>query len=387
MSSLLAIKKLAGASALAVGSGYTGAVIYGSSDEVTRGILGQHLPGYHNSVEAYQILKSMGETVWSKIGGQLKVLWSSRPNSAGIFERHVGEHEVLTHEVTSDIEAKTLVRMKELQEKYLKELEVLRARLQKEQDESFAKELSRKEEMEYALSAAKREQQSLFALELEKILEDERQLRISSQNELMSRIDELEMRTEQILRKYTEVLNAGSISTIIECLALIAGGEATAKKHVLLRALNSMMERAEGDLVRGVCRSLISTTQRMPTKGIDRPSLVSEFYRRRSLAEIYSDFDGTQWFHIFPLFRRLNGTFLSLLKGETIEAKYVSGQLSLVESLIKRGDLEGALRATNDLSGWPRIVLKDWMDRCRRLLELEQGLMALKSYHLAIRID
>ena len=42
--------------------------------------------------------------------------------------------------------------------------------------------------------------------------------------------------------------------------------------------------------------------------------------------------------------------------------------------MLEEGDLDGAAREMNTLQGWASVLSKDWLQDCRKVLEVRQAL-------------
>jgi mitofilin len=58
-----------------------------------------------------------------------------------------------------------------------------------------------------------------------------------------------------------------------------------------------------------------------------------------------------------------------LALGQDVEAV-----LARTEVLLEEGDLDAAAREMNGLQGWAKVLSKDWLGECRRVLEVRQAL-------------
>jgi len=52
----------------------------------------------------------------------------------------------------------------------------------------------------------------------------------------------------------------------------------------------------------------------------------------------------------------------------------VEAVLARTEALLEEGDLDFAAREMNSLQGWAKVLSKDWLSECRRVLEVKQAL-------------
>ncbi|PJF18742.1 MICOS complex subunit MIC60 [Paramicrosporidium saccamoebae] len=385
---LVALKKLTLASAVAVGGGYTGAVVYGSKDDDRRNLFEAYVPGYAQGVQVYQKLQSASHSAVQKLRNSFKSSAADQSPS-GSLEVLIKEREILLSTMSAmaaDLEARNILQLKELHEKYTTELDVWRGKYQKEQEENYVKEVARQEELDRAMAAFKMEQEIRYAAEIERVVDTERQTRLQRQRELALRIEDIDTRTSELLKKYREALLSDRLSNVVECIGLVSRDSLLHEKRILESSLIAIMERSEADFTRAICGSLLTTVKNIPEEGLDKKAFVDEMCHLRPLAEYYADFTGSSLVHLFPSLSRLYDSLASLLTGPSKIRMTVADQLSAAEIYLQQGDLAGALMAVNEIEGWSRVALKDWMSQARQILELEQGLNALRSYLVAIRI-
>ena len=58
----------------------------------------------------------------------------------------------------------------------------------------------------------------------------------------------------------------------------------------------------------------------------------------------------------------------------TFQGGDVEAVLARTEVLLEEGDLDAAAREMNGLQGWAKVLSKDWLGECRRVLEVRQAL-------------
>lgn len=394
---LVVAKKMAVASAMAVGSGYTGAVVYGSKDEHAKGLMERYLPGYSDATAVYQRAGALVGRLLAAPKTTPADGTGADPHASKSLEALMREREVLLStmaRMAADFEARHVAQLREVQSKYTRELDEWRGRLLAEKEESLARELVRKEELDAAVASYKMEQEFRLSAEIERVLEAERQARVQRQHELAAMIEELEARTSQLVQKYRQTMKSGSLATVVESLGLVLGDShghghgVLSNRDLLLRNLHTISARSEEEaFVRSVCESLLGTVRQVPASGLDRGELRRELQSLQPAALEYADFAaGSTWLEIFLPVRAARDLASRLLGRAPSMRDATQSTLRAVDAFIQEGDLENALRTANQIDGWPRVVLKEWIGHCRRILELEQGLSLLRSYLLAVRL-
>lgn len=71
-------------------------------------------------------------------------------------------------------------------------------------------------------------------------------------------------------------------------------------------------------------------------------------------------------------------------KGGLATGGDVESVLSRTEMLLEEGDLDGAAREVNGLEGWPRVLSRDWLGECRRVLEVRQAVDVSSSLYFML---
>lgn len=152
--------------------------------------------------------------------------------------------------------------------------------------------------------------------------------------------------------------------------AVRAAYESPEQPKPFLRELAALKEVADGDeLVRAAIASInprayqkgVST----PTQLIDRFRRVSDEVRKASLLPEDAGVAGhaASWILSKVLFRKKGLTL-----GDDVESI-----LTRTETYLEEGNIDNAAREMNQLSGWARVLAKDWLREARLLLEVQQA--------------
>ncbi|CAZ80623.1 unnamed protein product [Tuber melanosporum] len=236
----------------------------------------------------------------------------------------------------------------------------------------------RNELLEQAIAMKKK-----WIREIEGRVESERNGRLGKLKELSGFIEEL----TKLSTAWTDILDANlkAQQMHVALEAVRAAYESPEQPKPFLRELAALKEVADDDeVVRAAIASInplayqkgVST----PTQLIDRFRRVSDEVRKASLLPEDAGVAGhaASWVLSKVLFRKKG-----LAQGDDVESI-----LTRTETYLEEGDIDNAAREMNQLSGWARVLAKDWLKEARLLLEVQQavGVIAAEARLQSLRV-
>ncbi|KAH0537177.1 hypothetical protein FGG08_006002 [Glutinoglossum americanum] len=307
----------------------------------------------------------------TKIGGKITVMKDAEKEAA---ERKIkGLHEEF------DKAAKELVRrleeeMRDQEAHWRDEFESERENLSKSYQDKLQTELKRSNEvaekrLHNELLEQAIEMKQKFIEDVRDSVEQERNGRLGKLSELSTSVSEL----EKLTAGWNEVVDANlktqHLHVAVE--AVRSSLEKADRPRPFVRELAALKEIADGDpVVNAAIASInpVAYQQGIATSAqlVDRFRLVADEVRKASLlpedAGIVS--------HATSL---LLSKFLFKKKGLAV-GDDVESILTRTETLLEEGDLDGAAREMNGLTGWAKTLSRDWLAEVRRVLEVQQAL-------------
>ncbi|PSN63253.1 hypothetical protein BS50DRAFT_530976 [Corynespora cassiicola Philippines] len=211
--------------------------------------------------------------------------------------------------------------------------------------------------------------QRSFASTVRDQVEAERESRLGKLNELSSSVHELEKLTAEWNSVVDANLKTQHLVVAVEAVKSALESQVTPKPFIT--ELAALKEIAADDPVVGAAIASINPTayQRgIPNSAqlIDRFRRVAQEVRKAALlpedAGVASHLASLAMSKV--LFKKSG-----LAVGQDVEAV-----LARTEVLLEEGDLDGAAREMNGLQGWAKLLSKDWLGDCRRVLEVRQAL-------------
>ncbi|CUS11789.1 unnamed protein product [Tuber aestivum] len=210
--------------------------------------------------------------------------------------------------------------------------------------------------------------------EIEDRVESERNGRLGKLKELRGSVEEL----TKLSTAWTDILDANlkTQQMHVALEAVRAAYESPEQPKPFLRELAALKEVADGDeVVRAAIASInplayqkgVST----PTQLIDRFRRVSDEVRKASLLPEDAGVAGhaASWILSKVLFRKKG-----LALGDDVESI-----LTRTETYLEEGNIDNAAREMNQLSGWARVLAKDWLREARLLLEVQQAVEVIAA--------
>jgi mitofilin len=211
--------------------------------------------------------------------------------------------------------------------------------------------------------------QKQFSSAVRDRVEAERDGRLGKLNELSSSVHEL----EQLTAEWNSVVDANlkTQHLVVAVEAVKSALETQVVPRPFTTELAALKEIAADDPVVSAAIASINPAayQRgIPNAGqlIDRFRRVAQEVRKAALlpedAGVASHLASLAMSKV--LFKKSG-----LAVGQDVEAV-----LARTEVLLEEGDLDGAAREMNSLQGWAKVLSKDWLSDCRRVLEVKQAL-------------
>ncbi|KAF2132435.1 hypothetical protein P153DRAFT_421373 [Dothidotthia symphoricarpi CBS 119687] len=200
-------------------------------------------------------------------------------------------------------------------------------------------------------------------------VESERDGRLGKLNELSSSVHELEKLTAEWNSVIDANLKTQHLVVAVEAVKSALDTQLTPKPFV--SELAALKEIAADDPV--VSAAIASINPAAYQRGIPSSALIIDRFRRvaaevRKAALLPEDAGVAS--HLASLaMSKVLFKKSGLAVGADVEAV-----LSRTEVLLEEGDLDAAAREMNGLQGWAKVLSKDWLGECRRVLEVRQAL-------------
>ena len=303
----------------------------------------------------------------------------SRIMSLKQAEKQAADEKVRSTQREFDTAARELVRrleeeMRDQEVKWKDDFESERARISRlyqerlQTESEYARRLSeqrlRNELLEQAVAMKKQ-----FLSEVTDRVEAERNGRLSKLSDLSSSVSELEKLTADWNSVIDANLKTQHLQVAVE--AVRSGLETADRPRPFIKELAALKEIASDDPVVNAAIGSINPTayQRgVPTTAqlIDRFRRVAAEVRKASLLPG----DGGVASHAASF---VLSKFLFKKKGMTV-GDDVESILTRTETLLEEGNLDEAAREMNTLEGWAKTLSWDWLNECRRVLEVRQAM-------------
>jgi mitofilin len=211
--------------------------------------------------------------------------------------------------------------------------------------------------------------QKSFTANVRDRVESERDGRLGKLNELSSSVHELEKLTAEWNSVVDANLKTQHLVVAVEAVKSALETQATPKPFV--SELAALKEIAADDPV--VSAAIASINPAAYQRGVPSSALLIDRFRRvasevRKAALLPEDAGVAS--HIASLaMSKVLFKKSGLAVGQDVEAV-----LARTEVLLEEGDLDAAAREMNGLQGWAKVLSKDWLSECRRVLEVRQAL-------------
>lgn len=211
--------------------------------------------------------------------------------------------------------------------------------------------------------------QRQFAGSVRDQVEKEREGRLGKLNELSSSVQELEKLTADWNQVIDANLKTQHLVVAVEAVKSALENQIVPKPFIT--ELAALKEIAADDAV--VSAAIASINPAAYQRGIPNSAQLIDRFRRvaeevRKAALLPEDAGVAS--HIASLaMSKVLFKKSGLAVGQDVEAV-----LARTEALLEEGDLDAAAREMNGLQGWAKVLSKDWLGECRRVLEVKQAL-------------
>jgi mitofilin len=211
--------------------------------------------------------------------------------------------------------------------------------------------------------------QKSFASSVRERVESERDGRLGKLNELSNSVGEL----EKLTAEWNSVIDANlkTQHLVVAVEAVKSALESQTIPKPFITELAALKEIAADDPV--VSAAIASINPSAYQRGIPNAAQLIDRFRRvagevRKAALLPEDAGVAS--HLASLaMSKVLFKKSGLATGGDVEAV-----LARTEILLEEGDLDGAAREMNGLQGWAKVLSKDWLGECRRVLEVKQAL-------------
>lgn len=294
-------------------------------------------------------------------------------------EAKATEEKIHASEVQFDNGAKELVRriqreMKEQETHWREEYEAEREKLAK----SYQNKLKAEADIAQKIAEQRLRNELLeqdiklkgdFATAVQERVETERSGRLSKISELSKTVTELESLTSQ----WNDVVdtNLRTQHLVVAADAVKSAIESADRPTPFLDELAALKELANDDPV--VNAAVASINPSAYQRGIPTSAQLIDRFRRvagevRKAALLPED-AGVASHATSLLLSKVMFKKQGLAVGDDVESI-----LTRTETLLEEGNLDDATREMNGLQGWAKVLSRDWLLECRRVLEVKQAL-------------
>lgn len=212
-----------------------------------------------------------------------------------------------------------------------------------------------------------------FVAEIQELVENERQGRLSKISELGSSVEKLQKLTSDWNGVIDSNLATQKLQVAVEAVrtAISRGTPRDGRSKAFLNELAALKEIADGDPV--VDAAVASINPSAYQRGISSTAQLIDRFRGlsaqvRTASSLPEDAGITAHAASWILSK------VTFQQAGTSSGSDVDSVLSRTESLLEEGDLDSAAREMNALDGWAKALSKDWLQECRRVLEVQQAL-------------
>ncbi|KAJ5895207.1 Small GTPase superfamily Rab type, partial [Penicillium taxi] len=210
--------------------------------------------------------------------------------------------------------------------------------------------------------------------EVKDLVEREREGRLSKLNELTANVNEL----EQLTTGWSDVIDSNlktqQLQVAVDAVRTVVERSETARPFI--RELVAVKELAADDpLVDAAIASINPTAYQ---RGIPSRTQIIERFRRVASevrkASLLPENAGIASHAASMVLSKVMFKKDALADGDDVESILVR-----TENWLEEGNVDAAAREMNTLSGWAKILSKDWLADIRRVLEVQQALEVIEA--------
>lgn len=298
-------------------------------------------------------------------------------------ERKAAEEKVAQAHQEFDEGAKDLLKrietaQREDDAKYREEFETERDKIRQSYEERLKAETERSQQLadqklKNELTEQAIELKRNFVSEIKSMVESERDGRLSRLTDLSTNVDSLQQLTSNWNGVIDSNLQTQKLQVAVDAVrtALTHATAADARPHPFVREMAALKLVAGGDAV--VDAAIASINPSAYQYGIPSPAQLIDRYRRvasevRKASLLPEDAGVASHAASFILSK------VMFKKQGQPQGSDVESVLTRAESLLEEGYLDNAAREMNTLHGWSAVLAKDWLQDCRKVLEVRQAL-------------
>jgi MICOS complex subunit MIC60 len=262
--------------------------------------------------------------------------------------------------------------------KFREEFETERERISRNYEQKLKTEIERSQQLtEQRLKNELAEQaielKRKFISDIKTLVEEERNGRLSKLSDLSTNVDDLQKLTSNWNGVIDSNLATQKLQVAVDAVraSLASGTTGDDRPKPFIREMAALKLVANGDPV--VDAAVASVNPTAYQRGIPSPAQLIDRFRRVA-SEVRKA-------SLLPEDAGIASHAASVLLSKAMFKKQGQPQGSDVESVLTRtetmleeGDLDGAAREMNTLQGWAGVLSKDWLQECRKVLEVRQAL-------------
>jgi mitofilin len=307
----------------------------------------------------------------SKVGSKVKSLKAAIEEEANAkVQASHAEFDKAAQELVKRIESE----MASQEARWKEEYETERQKLQQTYEQKLKAEIDRANEvneqrLRNELLEQAVEMRRKFTAEVKDRVEEERNSRLGKLSDLSNTVNELEKLTTDWNSVVDANLKTQHLHVAVE--AVRANLEKSQVPRPFTKELAALKEIASDDPV--VNAAIASINPVAYQRGIPSPAQLIDRFRRVASevrkASLLPEDAGVASHASSLVLSKLLFKKKGLALGNDVESI-----LTRTEVLLEEGDLDGAAREMNGLSGWAKTLSRDWLGEVRKVLEVQQAL-------------
>lgn len=319
----------------------------------------------------------------AEVGKKIVALRETERKTA---EEHVAQAHKEFDEGAKDLLKRIETAQQEDDAKYREEFETEREKIRQSYDERLKAEIERSQQLadqklQNELTEQAIELKRNFVSEIKNMVESERDGRLSKLTDLSTDVDSLQQLTSNWNGVIDSNLHTQKLQVAVDAVrtALTRATAADARPQPFVREMAALKLVADGDAV--VDAAIASINPTAYQRGIPSPAQLIDRYRRvasevRKASLLPEDAGVASHAASFVLSK------VMFKKQGQPQGSDVESVLTRTETLLEEGDLDNAAREMNTLQGWSAVLAKDWLQDCRKVLEVRQALEVCDNQQL-----